>query len=66
AQSGLAAPQRRRNLAGAFRACDRLPAHVALVDDVLTTGTTLAECTRTLLRAGARRVDVWVVARADR
>ncbi|MDX1381519.1 MAG: ComF family protein [Xanthomonadales bacterium] len=66
AQSGLAATQRRRNLAGAFRAAGRLPAHVALVDDVMTPGSTLAVCTRTLLRAGARRVDVWVVARAGR
>lgn len=66
AQAGLDAPRRRRNLRGAFRAARRLPAHVALVDDVMTTGTTLSECTRTLLRAGVQRVDVWVAARADR
>lgn len=67
AQSGLGARQRRRNLAGAFRVGRaRVPAHVALVDDVMTTGTTLAECARTLRRAGVARVDVWVAARADR
>jgi ComF family protein len=37
--------------------------HVTLVDDVMTTGATVAEATRTLLRAGAAEVRVWVVAR---
>jgi ComF family protein len=36
---------------------------VALVDDVMTTGATLAEASHTLLRAGAEQVQVWVVAR---
>ena len=36
---------------------------VTLVDDVMTTGATLAEATRTLLQAGASEVTVWVVAR---
>ncbi len=46
---------------------DRRPipsAHVALVDDVLTTGNTAAELARLLKRAGAARVEVWAVARA--
>jgi len=38
--------------------------HVALIDDVMTTGTTVTECTRVLKKAGAKRVDVWVAARA--
>ena len=37
--------------------------HVALVDDVMTTGATVAEASRTLLAAGAGSVQVWVVAR---
>ncbi|MEE8343410.1 MAG: phosphoribosyltransferase family protein, partial [Gammaproteobacteria bacterium] len=38
--------------------------HVAIVDDVLTTGNTANELARCLIRAGAKRVEVWVVARA--
>jgi ComF family protein len=68
AQTGLDAVQRRRNMRGAFRAAPRsgttMPRCVALVDDVMTTGATLEACTRALLRAGARSVLLWVVARA--
>lgn len=66
AQSQLSAGARRRNVRGAFAlaAATRLPAHVALIDDVMTTGATLAECSRVLLRSGVQRVDLWVVARA--
>jgi predicted amidophosphoribosyltransferase len=48
----------------ALRAGIALPAHVAILDDVMTTGTTLAECARVLRRAGVSRVDVWALARA--
>lgn len=65
AQSTLDAVARRRNVRGAFclREGVTLPAHVALFDDVLTTGATLGECTRVLRRAGVQRVDVWALAR---
>ena len=68
AQSDLDADARHRNLRGAFAVAPNaaLPAHVALFDDVMTTGTTLRECARTLLRAGVERVDVWAVARAPK
>lgn len=66
AQTGLDAVARRRNLRAAFAVPARvaLPAHVALLDDVMTTGATLHEAARVLLRAGARRVDAWALARA--
>lgn len=66
AQTGLDAVQRRRNLRQAFalRQGAVLPAHVVVLDDVFTTGATLAECARLLKRAGAPRVDVWALARA--
>ncbi len=68
AQVNLEAKVRRRNLRGAFCIVENvaLPAHVAVVDDVMTTGTTLRECARTLLHAGVERVDVWALARAPR
>ncbi len=71
AQSNLDAKTRRRNLRGAFEFnAAALPepmlTHVALVDDVMTTGTTLRECARVLKRAGVARVDVWALARAPR
>lgn len=66
AQTRLDAGARRANLHGAFalRPGARLPAHVALVDDVMTTGATLHECARVLLAAGVARVDAWCLARA--
>ena len=65
-QSELDAAARRRNVRGAFGVADgtALPRHVALVDDVMTTGATLAEAARALRRAGVSRVDLWVAARA--
>lgn len=66
AQTQLDALSRRRNVRGAFalREGVALPAHVAILDDVMTTGATLAECARVLRRAGVQRVDVWALARA--
>jgi ComF family protein len=66
AQTTLDAAARRANLGGAFalRPGAALPAHVALVDDVMTTGATLHECARVLLAAGVARVDAWCLARA--
>ena len=66
AQTELDARERRRNVRGAFAVREglALPAHVAILDDVMTTGATLAECARVLKRAGVRRVDVWALARA--
>ena len=64
-QSRLDATGRRRNLRGAFAATPgvELPGHVALVDDVMTTGATLHAAALALRRAGVSRVDAWVCAR---
>ena len=64
-QSELDATRRRRNLRRAFdtRRDPPLPAHVALVDDVMTTGATLHAAAEALRRAGVARVDAWVCAR---
>ncbi len=66
-QAGMKKHQRRRNVRGAFTLTAALPAkHVAIVDDVITTGSTANELARVLKRAGADRVEVWAVARAGR
>ena len=61
-QTELDRDARRRNLDGAFRATALCPPHVALVDDVLTTGSTAAAAVAALRAGGARRVEVWVAA----
>jgi ComF family protein len=63
-QTGLDARARRRNLKGAFEVCGTSAGHVALVDDVMTTGSTVEVLARALKRAGVGRVDVWLCARA--
>jgi ComF family protein len=65
AHSGLDAPGRRKNIKGAFRCTKPGFSHIAIVDDVMTTGATMAECTRALKSAGVRRVSAWVAARAE-
>ena len=65
-QSELPAAQRRLNLKDAFAVSSNRRSlagkTVLLVDDILTTGTTANECTRTLLHAGAKQVFVAVIA----
>ena len=65
-ESGLDRKQRQKNVRGAFywHGPEKPDLHVALIDDVMTTGTTVTECARVLKNAGAKRVDVWVAARA--
>ncbi len=55
-QTGLGKHARRKNLSGAFRAARELPPRIWLVDDVATTGSTLAEAARAARRAGAREI----------
>jgi ComF family protein len=65
AQSGLDALARKKNIRRAFSCRRSGIRHAALVDDVMTTGATLAECSRTLKRSGVACVSVWVAARAS-
>jgi predicted amidophosphoribosyltransferase len=63
-QAALPWVERAKNVRGAF-ACelDLSGLSVALVDDVMTTGASLAEAARILKASGAARVENWVVAR---
>jgi ComF family protein len=63
-QTELDAAARRANVRAAFSVRRSPPATVAVVDDVLTTGSTVAALAQALRRAGAKRVLVWVCARA--
>ncbi len=63
-QAGLDRAARRRNLRGAIAVRGTFEdLHVAVVDDVMTTGSTLAAIAQALRGAGARRVSGWVAAR---
>jgi ComF family protein len=65
-QVGLSREERSRNVRGAFVAERSRVAgrNVALLDDVVTTGATVAEAADAVLAAGAATVEVWCVARA--
>jgi ComF family protein len=64
AQSNLTAKARRKNLHQAFACPNALPyRHVAILDDVLTTGTTANEVAKTLRQAGVEIIEVWACAR---
>lgn len=64
-QSELNQHQRRQNMRDAFRAAPTLAGrHVAIIDDVITTGETSHALARSLLAAGATQVQVWAIARA--
>jgi len=62
---GLTAAARARNLRGAFAIDHAPPAHVALVDDVLTTGSTLTAMRLALRAAGSTQIEVWTLARSN-
>jgi ComF family protein len=65
-QAGLDRKGRRCNVAGAFAAAAPLRVrHVAILDDVVTTGSTVRELAEVLQRAGAEQIEVWAIARTE-
>jgi ComF family protein len=65
-QAGLDRKARRRNVTGAFATVAPLLArHVAILDDVVTTGSTVRELAAVLRGAGAQQVEVWAIARTQ-
>jgi ComF family protein len=66
-QIGLGARERARNLKNAFEVKGRLDKpRLLLLDDVMTTGATVKECARTLVKAGAQEIVVVTLARSMR
>ncbi|HOP48125.1 MAG TPA: ComF family protein [Desulfobacteraceae bacterium] len=66
-QTGLGREERRKNVRGAFQVEDSDPVRgrvILLIDDVTTTGNTLNECARVLMKAGSREVMCLTLARA--
>jgi len=65
AQTGLDAKERQKNIRGAFEVLEPLPyKHVLIVDDVVTTGSTVNELSRVLKKSGVERITVLSLARA--
>jgi len=63
AQAQLNAKERKKNLHAAFSVVNNHYKHLAIVDDVMTTGATAAEIAKVLKAAGVEKVDLWVLAR---
>lgn len=65
-QAGLNGKQRQKNVLLAFKLIKPLEyQHVALIDDVMTTGSTVNEASRELKAGGIEQVDIWCIARAS-
>ena len=64
-QADLGAKERQKNVRKAFELKKPLEYdHIAIVDDVMTTGSTVNEVARLLKMHGVKRVEVWTIARA--
>lgn len=64
-QISLSAHQRHKNIRHAFQVLTPPKAqHIAILDDVMTTGATANELAKTLKKKGVNQVDVWVCSRA--
>ena len=65
-QTRLSGPERQKNIRGAFKVLKPeiiAGKHILLIDDVFTTGATVQECSKVLVKGGAKRVDVLTLAR---
>jgi len=65
-QTRLSREDRAENVRKAFalrRAVDLKDKHIVIIDDILTTGATTSACAGVLRKAGARKIQVWTVAR---
>jgi ComF family protein len=66
AQSHLSEQERRRNLRHAFRVYQSVRGlKLVILDDVITTGSTLAELSKVLKKAGAKQIESWAIARTN-
>jgi len=65
-QAGLVAAERQKNIHQAFSVKESIKKykHIALIDDVMTTGSTANEAAKVLKQKGVAQVDVWTIARA--
>lgn len=66
-QTGLSGKERRKNLSGAFSLNNQEQVkntNILLIDDVFTTGQTVHECAKVLRKFGAKRIEVFTLARA--
>ena len=67
-QKELSKEERRENIKGAFKIINSnlvYKKRILLIDDVMTTGSTINECKRVLIEAGASEVEQLVLARAE-
>lgn len=63
-QSELPIKSRQKNVKDAFALNnDNIPKHIAIIDDVITTGSTINEISKLFKKAGCERIDIWAIAR---
>ncbi len=63
AQHTLNKTMRLKSQKNAYQVTKKLGKHIALIDDVITTGSTIEECALELFKNGVERIDVWTLAR---
>lgn len=64
-QSEMTYPARKKNIRGAYKAATLPYKHIALIDDVVTSGATINEIAKTIKKGNDLRIDVWCLARTD-